>query len=683
MLKLPGAGRAPAWGYFDAAWYRRRYPEVTAVLVEPTDEALLGFYLSRGQRLGHAPNLWFSETQYRKRYAGVTEAIAKGALASGFDHYCRGNALTRRPHWLFDEGYYRKRNPDLTDEILEKNEVANGYSHYLASGNKEGRIGHPLFDPQVYVAAFPPDAAEEILAEGPFRHYLRRIDRREPEVRTSIYFDPAWYLARYPAVAEAIAAGEWQCALEHYLCNDTPTQFDPLPYFSEASYLTRDSNLVTAIEKRNFHNGYDHFLRFGVHEGRSPCPAIDLRWYAAQGPVQAALERNEVPDAFTHWLTIGATRGMPSRPPAATKAADAPSVEQVTRRRVQNLLPLFGRRTLDFTCADSPDLSVIMLLRDAFATTMATLAALRDNHPGAIDLILVDRGSIDECRFIERYVTGAQRLRFDSPIAVPAARNAALQYARASAVLFIGHDAVPAHGGIDAALQRLRSDPAIAAVCGMMIGGNGLIASAGGIVWRDGSMQDYARDALPIAPEANFVRDVAFGSSRFLLADTACLTALEGFDIDLGDSSAADADLCLRLAADGRRVVYDPAVVVQLTDDAATQPADAGHRGALADRHRSDLQHRPASHETSVTAARQVDTGQRRLLFIEDMVPLRAFGSGFVRTNDLIRTMADLGYAVTVFPLKGCPAEVSHVYADMPDTVEVMYDRTLGQLPDF
>ncbi len=683
VLKLPGGGQAPPWARFDAAWYRRHYPEVTAVLVEATDEALLRFYLERGQRLGHSPNLWFSERDYRRRYRGISEAIASGSLASGFDSYCRGNCLGRRPHWLFDEVYYRRRYPDLTDEILQQNGLANGYSHYLSSGNKEGRIGHPLFDPKFYAATFPPEEAERILADGPFQHYLRRIDRGEPEVHTSPYFDPSWYLTRYPAVADAIAAGEWRCALEHYLCNDTPTQFDPLPEFSEVFYLAKDANLVTAVEKRHFHNGYDHFLRIGTSELRSPGPTIDLRWYANQGPVKAALERQDVPDAFTHWLTIGARRGMPSRPPATATSAAPPSTEMITRRRAQNLLPLFGRQKLRFDCDTEPDLSIIMLLHNEFARTMATLAALRDNHAGAIDMIIVDRGSTDECRYIERYASGLQRLRFETPISVPAARNAALQHARASAVLLVDHDTTPAHGAIGAALRRLRSDPSIGAVCGMMIGEAGLLASAGGIVWRDGSLQDYARDTLPLAPEANFVRDVSFGSSRFLLVNGPRLTAVGGFDDNLGSGPLADADLCLRLSAAGARVVYDPAVVVQLADGADAPPATDRAKAMATERHRADLLRRPERTVANPTLARHADDAQRRLLLIEDLVPLRTLGSGFVRTNDLIRAMAGIGWGITVFPLKGCSAEVSHVFADLPDTVEVMYDRTLGQLRDF
>jgi O-antigen biosynthesis protein len=42
-----------------------------------------------------------------------------------------------------------------------------------------------------------------------------------------------------------------------------------------------------------------------------------------------------------------------------------------------------------------------------------------------------------------------------------------------------------------------------------------------------------------------------------------------------------------------------------------------------------------------------------------------------------------LGQRVTVFPINASPAEPAAVYADVPDTVEVMHDRVLAQLPAF
>jgi glycosyltransferase involved in cell wall biosynthesis len=129
----------------------------------------------------------------------------------------------------------------------------------------------------------------------------------------------------------------------------------------------------------------------------------------------------------------------------------------------------------------------------------------------------------------------------------------------------------------------------------------------------------------------------------------------------------------------GRRVVYDPAIMVRHWDDpdpTRNARVDTGaHAAFLARCHGPD--------DAVAVAARSADPSRRRVLFIEDTVPLRSIGSGFVRANDLIGTMAALGFAVTVFPVNGCRFGAGRVYADMPDGVEVMTDQTLSRLTEF
>jgi hypothetical protein len=81
--------------------------------------------------------------------------------------------------------------------------------------------------------------------------------------------------------------------------------------------------------------------------------------------------------------------------------------------------------------------------------------------------------------------------------------------------------------------------------------------------------------------------------------------------------------------------------------------------------------------------ARSVDKPRGRILFIEDQVPLRRLGTGFVRSNDIVRTMAEMGYRVTIFPVIHKSFDLAAVYADLPDTVEVMHDRSLAGLGSF
>ncbi|HEY0182012.1 MAG TPA: glycosyltransferase [Rhodopila sp.] len=677
VLKLPGETPIP-WAVFDAGWYLRTYPEAAAIVGDGDPAAVLEYYIEFGQPQGHSPNRMFDEQWHRLRYPPIAERLAAGDWRSAFDAYCRRGALDRSGHWLFDELAYRDRYPDLTNQVLASFGIYNGYDHYLRHGIEEDRIGHLLFDPKIYLSNFDPADVAAVRERGVFQHYLNRIESGEPELRTSIYFDPDWYLWRYPEVASHIAAKRWKCALHHYLCNDTPTAFDPLDSFSESWYLRRDPGLLAAVASSGFRNGYMHFLRFGAMEGRSPAPWIDLAWYASQPSVKADVQQRRAANAFAHWLTIGAADGLPSARPEAATVTEMQATH-LLQQTAAALLPIAGRFGYRFECLGEPVLSVVMVVRDGFATTMATIASLRSNASADIELVIIDCGSKDETRLIGQYVPGAKVIRFDSDIGWSRAADAGRQLASAEAVLFLSGNAQMTPGTVERARAHFAADASIGAVGGMILLANGAIGQAGGILWNDGSIHDYKRGASALDPEANFVRAVDFCAPAFLLVRASLLTDLDGFDYEC-PAGYETVDLCLRIAGAGRRVIYDPSVMITLRER-MREPDERGD--AFRRKHATALAERLAPDGPAQVFARHAGVKPHRSLFIEDTVPLRRLGSGFVRANDLVWVMASLGHAVTVFPVNGCDHDLAHVFGDMPESVEVMHSLALDQLAAF
>ncbi|MDR3534345.1 MAG: glycosyltransferase, partial [Rhodopila sp.] len=369
--------------------------------------------------------------------------------------------------------------------------------------------------------------------------------------------------------------------------------------------------------------------------------------------------------------------GLPSAEPETEKVTDS-QARHLFQRAATALLPIAGRFGYRFECLNPPVVSVVMVVRDGFAMTMATIASLRSNIASDIELIIVDRGSQDETRSIGQYVQGTKLLRFESDIGWSRAADAGRQLASAASVLFLSSQAHLAPGAVERACARLAGDGSVGAVGGMILQPHGVIGQAGGIIWNDGGAHDYMRGASPLAPEANFVRDVDFCAPSFLVVRAALLNQLEGFDHDCAAGYEV-VDLCLRIAHAGCRVLYDPSVMI--VHDDPVRPGGAGAH--FPHKHEALLAERFAPGGPVQVFARHAGKRPPSILFIEDTVPLRRIGSGFVRANDLVRVMASLGYAVTVFPVNDCDHEPARVFGDMPESVEVMHTHAIDRLKEF
>ncbi len=557
--------------------------------------------------------------------------------APDVDFYARGA-------WLFDEQFYLARYKDLTPERLERAQFRSAFDHFRRIGDRERRRPNLFFDPDYYLSQLPDEESAEAANGGAFKHFHMTAEAGVLERATSPYFDPAFYRARYQ---NEITMG----ALHHYFTNATPIEFDPLPEFSESFYLTTYPDVSDAVGSGIHRSGYLHFLKHGVFELRAPHRDIDLAWYARNHPqVEEDLKAKKARDAFAHFLTIGRKLGLPAGP----SLAPLPSAAQAAalfRVRAEAMLPGLVRRGLDFSFTERPEVSVVISTRDRFALLMSMLASLRSAFSGAMEVILLDRGSNDETGLIERFVSGLQVLRFGEVLHLSRTLNAAMACAAALAILLIDDSMEFAPDALACALRRLNSgSPPVGAVGGMVLSPEGLVWEAGGAA---------TGGKRPPLPEAGFVRDANFLSADFLLLRAGLIAELGGFDEALDESGEEVADLCRRIRAAGQRVVYDPAIVVQ---------------------HTTEL---PVSSERNAALTGCGVPGRRRVLFIDDTVPLRMIGSGFVRSNDIIRSISALDLDVTVFPLSPCRCGPATRASDMPDDVEITADFGLEHLAGF
>ncbi|MBO1324892.1 glycosyltransferase [Acetobacter sp. TBRC 12305] len=671
------------WAAFDRDWYGARYGEILRRLGVDDPAAYHGFYKDHGVALRHSPNPYFDEAWYLSRYPAVARAVEDGKFCSGFDHYCRAGLATHNPHWLYNENFYRARLRAATASgatSADADGFRNGYDHYLRVGDAQFLSGSWFFDPMAYLAG----AGVAQRGSTPYDQALRTAPvPGASQHRLSWYFDPEWYLQTYPDVKAALLAGEWRSALHHYQTNDNPGQYNPNPFFSEEFYSRVNHDVVDAVEDGRFRNFYEHFLIFGMHELRRPCADIDLEVYYRNAHVQHEVERGDYHDAFAHFI---AHARKPGAEVSFLKDSE-PLAKKIHLDMCRIRLPLLLGGEIDFSC-DSPDLSVIMVVHNLFAMTLNALASLRANYNGPLQVIVVDSGSTDSIRQIERHVRGLDVVRFPANVGFLLGANAGLEKVRAAFTLYLNNDTELMPGAIGHALARLRNACTTGAVGAKLVRTNGLLQEAGSIIWRDGSVQGYLRDQSPDTPEANFVRSVDYCSGAFLMVRTAPLRQLGGFDPAYAPAYFEETDLCVRLREAGWDVVYDPAVVV-LHYEYGTSSFVSGasmiarNNALFRSRHADYLRNKAFANTLLLAQARSADRRQKHVLFIEDRLPYRFLGSGFPRANDIVHALAALGHHVTLYPVFRPTEGREDMHGHFPDTVEVIWDRELPELEEF
>lgn len=677
------------WAKFDPEWYLRAYPTVRAALAESNFTAVLEYYLNVGQRLGHSPNLYFDEEFFLIANPEAAKIVESGDAESGFDAYCRALGRYSQPHWLFDERFYRSQLPELTEDALKDRGIANGYHHFLWVGNRLGFSPTPFFDPSYYLSQLDELGVVEADQVGPFFHLLRNLFTEGGGAACSCYFEPRWYLEQYPMVAQEVQARRWISPLHHYLSNDNPINYDPLPDFSERYYLTRYQDAQAAVHSGKFRNGYAHYLAIGVDQLRSPRSGFDLEFYVQSRPsVESDVLHHSKLTAFSHYLTVGRYAGLSVRSHFRSDV----SKEQAAALAfgwANVWLPLLRRRPLNFAFAQRPRLSVVLIAHHDITLTLMSLSSLRHNYPDDIELIVVTVGPSSEARALERYVQGALHLPIDGKVNRASLYNAACNITTGSLVLFLDAGLEVAPGVLSAGIARFSVDPQTGVLGGRVLQAHGILEEAGGIIWRDGELDFYMKGASSDSPAIDFVREVDFCSGTFLMVRADLFAESGGFSVHYTQVAYSYAEFCIRMSQGGYRVVYDPALLCRRWDDdrfdaaAPSQPILSSDRDTFVRANLSYIRTRYVRDPRTELFARSAVVDQPRVLVIEEFLPSRMSTAASARSCEMVGLFVQLGIHVTLFSLRKSNSDFWNRGDDFPESVEVIHDQSLMCLPHF
>ena len=568
------------------------------------------------------------------------------------------------------------------------------------------------------------DILERIRKEREFREDLALI-------KSSGFFDKAWYLTNNPDLAQAKMD-----LLVHYLRMGGIEGRDPGPNFSSSWYL----NTYEYVNEMKV-NPLVHYLRYGKEEGCYPnlegsdlalirsSRLFDEVWYVANNPDIAQTNMDPLlhflryggfngrdPSAdfssnlyltayqdvrssginpLVHFLKHGMLEGRLMRPRQTEhisldldlKDEDIAKTNDYNAK-VKLQIFLKSAMFLEFPTFPNPLVSIILLFHDRAEVSLQcleTLAIGAGDIP--FEVVIVDNGSLDSTTILLDRIRNAKIIRNSLNNGFGGGCNQAVDLAVGKYLLFLNNDTQLMPNSLKFMLDVFENEENVGAVGGKLIFPDGRMQEAGSMIWRDGSCQGYGRHDDPFKPEFLYKKDVDYCSGALLLTPKDLFISLGKFDPIYAPAYYEDVDYCIHLWEQGYRVVFQPFAIAIHYEFGSSKAEDAialqkKNQEKFVEKWGHLLESYDFPDPNKVVFSREHKTDAKRILFIDDRIPDYHLGSGYPRTNRMLHLLADMGYKITFFPLQ-TPFSVPDIARSLQlKGIEVLSDDS-GQKIDF
>jgi len=216
-------------------------------------------------------------------------------------------------------------------------------------------------------------------------------------------------------------------------------------------------------------------------------------------------------------------------------------------------------------CTDTdPEVSILIVNWNAAALTLDCIRQIWAKTVGIrYQIVIADNGSAQsDLQRLRGLGDGITLIEIGCNRYFGEANNIAAEHAVGRYLCLLNNDAFVETGWLDALLAPLHERADIGATGPMFLFANGRVQEAGAIIDEEGYPIRFGRDAAEITPDLLVPKVVDYISAAALVVERALFTAVGGFDLGYEPAYYEDTDLCLKLRAFGRKVLYCPAARV-------------------------------------------------------------------------------------------------------------------------
>jgi GT2 family glycosyltransferase len=511
--------------------------------------------------------------------------------------YCDGAAF-RRVVPMFNPDHYQSQiggRPRDNSELL---------SHYIEFGVAAWLMPHPLIDP-LYVGLLRPD----VFAKTPTIENV--IDLLEHDLTDP---SPFFSLRYYRSMA---GVPPKQSSLLHFLQEGASRGLMPCAFLDPIAYRRKYSD----VPADNL-DAILHFIAIGDAEERHPgrpfpedkTGSWKLRTAKSDGgPLRdyLAVRRFETdPETgaqdtphsfegppFAEWnIELDEDSWIRSAERLRTRlAANADDPIAAFRENEISFIGFLENdpetvfRLLEFSEADSPDLDILIPFYNEFEHTVACLRSIQLSKVSfSYRVILLDDASPNADVFRFKSVPGLTVVRNTTNLHFLRSCNHGYTFCTAPLLLLLNNDTQLAQDGLEIMVSALQDDLGVGAVGPKILYPNGRLQESGCVLRADGTTQMIGVGDDPSRSRYRFPRAVDYISGACLIARRE-LIGPTLFDEVYAPAYCEDVDLCLRIRAAGKKILYCPDALLIHHLSASTSKTSRQRRLQLVTRNQATL----------------------------------------------------------------------------------------------
>jgi len=313
--------------------------------------------------------------------------------------------------------------------------------------------------------------------------------------------------------------------------------------------------------------------------------------------------------------------------------------------------------SIHFTHHDNVTVSIIVPVFNKFNLTCECLYSIFTNVPKSIkyEVIVVDNNSTDRSHLLDN-VPGLVYIRNKENLGFVDGCNAGAKNARGDFLAFLNNDAMVQPEWLESLLDSIQTLPDAGLIGSKIIYPDGRLQEAGGVIFKDGSGNNYGKNDHPDRYQYNYVRDVDYCSGASIIIRKELFDSFGGFDKLYAPAYYEDTDLAFKVRQAGLRVIYQPESIIYHIEGATAGTSTAGgfkkyqainHEKFLKRWKKTLEKNHYTTGELHIARDRSAD---KLALIIDENIPTPDQDSGSVRMYRIIQSLQELGYKVTFFP---------------------------------